>query len=305
VCPAPAPKLPRTVLTASLARELQGWFMQNPSAIADQCSSNPTGEIIMNKLLTIAGLATLATTFSPVSMAADEKKPDADYTFTSNVALASEYRYRGISQTNFKPAVQGGFDFAHKSGFYLGTWASNISWIGDQNLGASGSMEWDWYGGYKAAFDDFGLDVGGLYYYYPGKYPSTWSAVYSKPDTFELYVAGSWKWISLKYSYGVTDIFGNKDSKGSGYTDLTANYDLGDGWGIVGHVGYQYIPGTTGRASSDASYTDWKLGVTKDFGIVAVGLSYIDTNAKNSFYTNMYNSDLGKGTALLTFSKTF
>lgn len=260
----------------------------------------------MKKLLTIAGIASLAATFSPVSLAADEAKPEAsEHTFTGNLGFASEYRYRGISQTNFKPALQGGFDYGHASGFYLGTWGSNVSWIGDQRLDATGSLEWDWYGGYKTTIDDVTLDVGGLYYWYPGKYPSKWAASYSKPDTFELYVAGTYKFVTLKYSYGLTDIFGNKDSKGSSYTDLTANYELGEGWTLVAHAGYQYIPGTTGRSASDASYADWKLGVTKDLGVATVGLSYIDTNSKKAFYSNPTGTDLGKGTALLTVTKAF
>src|ERR1700694_2456994 len=56
--------------------------------------------------------------------------PEPDWTFTGNVGLFSQYVFRGLTQTNEKPAVQGGFDLGHKSGFYAGTWASNISWIG-------------------------------------------------------------------------------------------------------------------------------------------------------------------------------
>ena len=88
--------------------------------------------------------------------------------------------FRGISQTNEKPAIQGGFDVGHKSGFYVGTWASNISWLSDGNPDVSASMEWDFYGGYKWALPaDFVLDLGVLYYWYPGTYPSG----YIKPNT--------------------------------------------------------------------------------------------------------------------------
>jgi len=92
--------------------------------------------------------------------------------FTGNFTLASEYLYRGIAQTRGKPAVQGGFDYAHPSGFYVGTWGSNISWLTD--AGASGaSLELDVYGGYKGAInDDLGYDVGVLTYNYPGTYPA-------------------------------------------------------------------------------------------------------------------------------------
>src|SRR6266498_1225542 len=85
---------------------------------------------------------------------------------TGNVGLFSQYVFRGITQTNEKPAVQGGFDLGHKSGFYVGTWASNISWISDYTPGVSASLEWDFYGGYKGSLPaDFGYDLGVLYYY--------------------------------------------------------------------------------------------------------------------------------------------
>ena len=101
----------------------------------------------------------------------------------------------------------------------------------------------------RRAFGDFGLDVGGLYYYYPGSTATPLSNSNSKNlsatssgtvNNGELYIAGSWKFITLKYNYAVTDYFSLPDSKGTSYLDLSANYDLGDGWGIQGHVGHLY-----------------------------------------------------------------
>ena len=97
--------------------------------------------------------------------------PTPDYTLTANVGLFSQYVFRGIAQTAGQPAVQGGFDCAHSSGFYLGTWASNISWLEDFGLYNRSSLEWDFYGGYKNTFpgsEDWTYDVGLYYYYYPG-----------------------------------------------------------------------------------------------------------------------------------------
>src|SRR5689334_16407536 len=96
--------------------------------------------------------------------------PTPENALTANVGIFSEYIFRGISQTAGKPAVQGGFDYAHSSGFYLGTWGSNISWLEDFGLYTRSSLEWDFYGGYKSNFpgsDDWNYDVGTLYYYYP------------------------------------------------------------------------------------------------------------------------------------------
>jgi uncharacterized protein (TIGR02001 family) len=264
----------------------------------------------MSQALLMAGVIGLPMTATP-AMAEDaaQAAPASPHTFTGNVTLASEYIYRGIGQTNRKPAIQGGFDYAHASGFYLGTWASNVSWLSDTGTpGLSNSMEWDFYGGFKNTFGggDFNYDVGVLQYYYPGTYPSG----VNNPDTTEIYGAIGWKWVSLKYSDVVSNhIFGfgtatdpNGSTRGSGYLDLSANYDLGNGWGVLGHVGHQKI-----KDFSDASYTDWKVGVTKDVGFGTVGLSYVDTNAKGNTgepYHNAFGKDLGAARVVLTFSKT-
>lgn len=249
--------------------------------------------------------------------------PASPHTFTGNVGLASEYLYRGIAQTRGKPALQGGFDYAHASGLYVGIWGSNITWIGDAVAGASAGIELDVYGGYKGSFGgDWGYDLGVLTYNYPGS-GKTAGGTILKQDTTELYGAVSWKWLTLKYSHSTTALFGwskttNALSKtrGSGYLELNAAYDLGDGWGINGHVGHQRVKG-----NGPASYTDWKIGGTKDLGFGTVGLAYSTTNAHDSCTgnaattardvycyvnndgTNAYSA--GKGRVLLTFSKSF
>lgn len=261
------------------------------------------------KFLALAVGAALASPL--VAVAADA--PASPHTFTGNVTLASEYLYRGIAQTRGKPALQGGFDYAHSSGLYAGIWGSNISWIGDATAGASASLEVDIYGGYKGAItDDLGFDVGVLTYNYPGSGKPSGNA---KPDTTEIYGALSWKWLTVKYSRSTGSLFGwtqpdGDKTKGSGYLELNAAYDMGDGWGISGHVGHQKVKGF-----SNASYSDYKVGVTKDLGFGTVGLAYSDTNAKancaagdaycfvNAGSGNTY--DAGKGRVLLTFGKTF
>lgn len=233
-----------------------------------------------------------------------------EHTFTGNLSLVSEYRYRGISQTNAKPAVQGGLDYGHASGLYLGTWATNVSWLSDGGAGAvSNSLEWDFYGGYKGSAGPIGYDLGVLYYYYPGTYP----AGFTSPNTTELYVAGTWQMLTLKYSHSLSNLFGFVDSKGAGHLDLSGNFDLGSGVTLTAHVGRQVVPsGTVGgvpvRAKSDCSYTDWKLGVAKELVGLNWGLAYVGTNAKGDAgecYRNAYNRDLGKGAVLLSVGKTF
>ena len=256
---------------------------------------------MMKALIAAAGFASVLGTLSTNALAQD-KKAESPHTFTGNIGLVSEYRYRGIAQTDFAPAVQGGFDYSHANGVYLGTWASNVSWLADTGL-ANNSLEWDFYGGYKRSFGDFSVDAGLLQYYYPGRY-SAWVAAGSpKPHTLEAYVAGGWKMFTLKYSHSLSDTFGFADSKGSNYLDLSANFELPQGFTLGAHVGHQKIK--TSLVGVDCSYTDWKVGLSKEIVGVTVGLAYVDTNANANCYTNYRGKDLGRGAAILSVSKTF
>jgi uncharacterized protein (TIGR02001 family) len=260
----------------------------------------------MKKLIAAAGLAALTVTLPSLSVAQD-KKEASPHTFTGNVGFASEYRYRGITQTTAKPALQGGFDYSHASGFYLGTWASNVSWLADQSTTAapvSNSLELDLYGGYKGAVGDLGYDVGLLQYLYPGSYPKG----FTKPDTLEAYVAGTWKMLTLKYSYSLSDTFGYASSKGSSYLDLTGNFELPAGFTLVAHVGQQAIAAGAGRAKADCTYTDWKLGVTYNLKGWVFGAAEVDTDADDDWYYtggSKGNRDTGSATAVVSVGKTF
>jgi uncharacterized protein (TIGR02001 family) len=273
-----------------------------------------------SKLLNSLILAALAV--PGVVMAADAPPPPP---VTGNVALVTNYLYRGISQTAGKPAIQGGFDYLHSSGFYIGAWGSNISWISDAATtagvvgggapvsGASGaSLELDTYLGFKNSFaTDFSYDVGFLRYNYPGYYaPGA-----TKADTNEVYGLIGWKWITLKYSHSLGDTFGVKDASGSSYIDLSASYTLeGSGVTLGAHYGQQKFKGSTADAlkastptSLDPSYTDYNVSVSKDFGGYVVGLKYSSTDAeKGGFYSLTQAdgtvTDLGKGTAVLSVS---
>jgi uncharacterized protein (TIGR02001 family) len=265
---------------------------------------------------------TLAQTAAPAAAPA----PASPHTFTGNMGLFTEYRFRGISQTFKQPAIQGGFDYSHESGFYVGNWNSNV------NSGAGfpgGSIEMDFYGGWKKTWGDWGLDVGAIYYYYPGTdanatnfpaNPRNGKMHTGGVHNTEVYLGGSWKWISLKYYRAVSDYFSLPDTDGSHYWDLSANYDMGNGWGLVGHVGNFTLRNwdNGGGDIQKGSYTDWKLGVTKDLGGWILGASYIDTNAKGSCSGNVGfycfgNSasgatkfkDASNGTLVLSVSKTF
>lgn len=209
-----------------------------------------------------------------------------DGPFTANVGLVSDYAYRGWSQTDERPALQGGFDYAHDSGLYAGVWGSNVSWLSDASPNVSNSLELDLYGGYKGTIGAIGYDVGLLQYYYPGSYPKG----FNSPNTLEGYVGLSWEFLSFKYSYAFTDLFGYDKSDGSQYYDLGAAVDVGGGFTLAAHVGYSDIKGQD-------DYTDWKLGVTKEFGGFNFGLHYVDTDVNNA--------DLADERVILSIAKSF
>lgn len=224
--------------------------------------------------------------------------PAAVFTTSANVGLSSQYVFRGLTQTNEKPALQGGFDVSHESGLYAGVWASNISWISDANPAASASMEADLYAGFRFPVADWlSGDVGILHYAYPGSFPDG----FTDADTDELYVGLDAKWIALKYSYSLGNTFGAADTHGSGYIDLTAAHALVAGISGVAHVGRQHYTGTN---SSLLSYSDWKLGLTRDFSGYALGAFYTGTNAAGAGYT-VKGRNLGRDKFVLSVSHTF
>jgi uncharacterized protein (TIGR02001 family) len=286
-------------------------------------------------------LAVASILVSPLAFAEDAPAPASPLTF--NVGVVSDYLFRGVSQTHGKPALQGGVDYAFDSGFYVGAWASNITWVKDW-LG-KGSTEIDVYGGYKGAFanPDFTYDVGYITYNYPGHGGAT--SGLANPNTQEVYVGLGYKWLSAKYSYATSSHFigwygsgtttnginvvNDEKTRGSSYLELNANYDMGDGWTAIGHIGHQKVKNITANTGywagfENADYTDWKIGVSKDVGFGTVTLAYSDTNAKgtcssgggtsaycwgnNGSQTALPNSgfrDAAKGTAVLSFLKTF
>lgn len=264
----------------------------------------------------ILSLSVAAALLAPALVSAQTPAPaPAPSPLTGNAGLFTQYIFRGLTQTGGKPAFQGGADYAHSSGAYMGTWMSNISWLADTRTGAGAtlytesSLEWDFYGGYKGSFaGDFGYDVGLLQYYYPAT--RVGGAV--NPNTLEVYGAISWKWLSAKVNYSVTDrTFAVVDSFGTYYLDLTATYPVTDTINLVGHFGIQKFKGTTpGTGSNDsfASYKDWKFGAT--YGLPqswTLGVYYTGTDmttTQEAFYT-IAGRKIGKDTVTAYLQKTF
>lgn len=247
-------------------------------------------------LIAVAGFLAIANTATAQTTVA--KAADPDWTFSANLGVVSDYRFRGLMQSNGKPAVQGGFDINHSSGFYVGNWNSSISWLSDSDPDVSSNVEMDFYAGYVHTISEgFTLDVGLLHYYYPGSYPGG----FNDPDTTEAYIGVGYGPMSFKYSHALSDLFGAPDSKNSQYYDLGVAVPTGI-WGLDlnAHVGYQKI-----RNMDDGSYTDWSLGLSRQFDRFTVSLTYVDTNADRDLYTNSRGKYMGKGVAVLGLSASF
>ncbi len=214
----------------------------------------------------------------------------ADLAF--NAGAVTDYRYRGISQSRLKPALQGGVDFS-QGGLYLGVWASSIKWIKDAGGGAS--TEIDLYGGYKGALSkDVAYDVGVLTYQYPSHDLAT------STNTTELYGALSFGPATLKYSHSVSNLFGFADSKNSGYLDLSASFDVGGGVSLTPHLGYQKV-----AKNGDYSYTDYSLTASMDVAKgVTLSAALVGADTKSIGGAKAYASpanmkDLGKAGVVL------
>ena len=234
----------------------------------------------------IALLAASAATVAALAVPAVSFAADSSVSF--NASVVTDYRYRGISQTRLKPAVQGGVDFT-AGAFYLGGWASTIKWIKDG--GGDANVEIDLYGGYKGEISKgLGYDIGLLTYQYPsnGLNPSA--------NTLEIYGAVTAGPVTAKYSHSTTNLFGFANSKGSGYLDISATFDMG-GFAVTPHIGRQTVKNNGGF-----SYTDYSLAISKEVAGITWSATLVDTSTPA--YTGA-GKDLGKSGIVLGAKMAF
>lgn len=247
-------------------------------------------------------------------VAAPTAETGSSWTVTSNIGFVSDYYFRGVSQTWHKPAVQGGFDLTHSSGFYAGAWGSNIS----PNTYPDANAELDLYAGYNgtiSSVEGLGYTAGLYGYFYPGgswkKYNYQGVANQTPQggrwDTYEANVGLSYKWLSAKASFTLGDWFGAEKktgfdggTSGTSYIELNAAYPLPiGGLTLVGHVGHLNVTGkldlTVSSSMNTANednpdYTDYKIGLSKSFTIAKsegwnAGLYYVGaSNGGNNGY---------------------
>jgi uncharacterized protein (TIGR02001 family) len=206
---------------------------------------------------------------------------------------------------------------------------SNVSWYSDQNagtvaapvaLGNSSNLEWDFYGGWKRTFrDNWNVDVGAIRYWYPGTYDNV--GAYRKPHTTELYGAVGYRWLTLKYSKAVSEYtFGTNESRGASYLDLSATIPVGVGLSLLLHAGHQRYPnkantgyfGASGGDNTFYSYTDYRVGVSKEWEKFTFALAWTSANSKatapdgqTTAYRNVYGENIGGSRVAATVTRGF
>ena len=230
----------------------------------------------MKKSLLVLSLASL---FGAAAQAADAPAVATNFSLTTN------YKFRGQDQGNNKPALQGGFDYAHSSGFYVGNWNSSIGFT-------DAGIEMDFYGGFKGELaKGFGYDVGVLQYAYPSL---------SAANTTELYAALSYSIASVKYSRTVSSkYFATPEGKNTGYWDLSANYEVAKNLTLNAHAGFTQFSGGAQSFGAVKNYTDYKLGATYDVGSgFSLGGAVVGATKKD-FY-----GDINKARVILTLTKS-
>jgi len=216
------------------------------------------------------------------------------HSFSGSLAVVSDYRFRGLSQTFKRPAVQGGVEYAHVSGLYAGSAISNIS----DAVFPGGDVELDLYGGYRFNLTpDVDVDAGIVRYYYPGTDVDS--------NATEVYVGGSYKWFSVKYSHAITNFFALNDTEDSNYLELGASFEVAEKTTLGFHAGHQRI-----HNHGDLDYSDYGIALERDFGFATIGFSIVGTNADRALFT--YSNAAGtksrniSGTgAVLSISKSF
>ncbi len=244
--------------------------------------------MLYKQLLPAAVAASLLVGASTSAMAEPE--------ISANVSLVSDYRFRGISQTNSDPAIQGGFDLGFENGIYIGTWGSSVDFGGNY-----GSLELDGYAGWAMeTAEGVGFDVGYAYYGYPGDHD-----VPEDGDYQEFY--GSVSYVGLTGGIHYSDDFYAKTGE---YFYYYAEYSLGlemlglpEGWALDFHVGYNDFEDKEFLSNDKDSYTDYSVTLSASYFGVDLGVAYVGTDLDGDDYWDA--NSLVDDTVVFSVSKSF
>jgi uncharacterized protein (TIGR02001 family) len=232
--------------------------------------------------------------------------------FSGNVALTTDYRFRGISQGDRSPAIQGGFDLETESGFYVGTWASNVTF-------SAAAIEVDIYGGFGGEIvEGTSYDVGVAYYAYPESDSVDLDGISNRDlDYLELYGSVSFGDATLGMQYS-PDYFYETDTYFYLYGDYS--FALAENWSLDLHyglnifdseevgadfgIGQCFTTNAGGECTSgtEDTYSDWSIGVSTSAAGLDFGLQYIDTDLDDRDCFG--GTKLCDATAVFTVSKS-
>jgi len=236
------------------------------------------------KLKTISTLCFAASTMLVASSAMAWES--GDHSTSASVALSSDYVWRGYSQTEEEAAISGSFDYAHASGFYAGTWASNVDFSDDA------SIEIDVYAGFGGEFGESGIsyDLGVLRYIYDGE----------DYDWNEFYGSVGYSFFSLGVAYS-SDVYGS-DEDGI-YYSLGFDYDLPANFALSAGVGYYDYDTAVYGAGNPDSAVDYRIGVSKELAGFGFDVTYYDTDSDGE---TLYNGtdEVADGRVVFTISKS-
>lgn len=249
-------------------------------------------------LLAAAAGALLA----PAMHAEEPPAPALATTFT--LAAVSDYKPRGISQSHNRPALQGGADLVHASGFYGGLWFYTIE-ILRETCKATGttcgrSVELDLYGGYRTEVAAGAtIDVGLIRYQYPGNDLDR-APGFVNANTTEAYLGGGLGPVSVKLSHSLTTFGGFPASRGSSYGEVNLAQPIGDGWTLNAHLGRQVL-----RNNAVFNATDYRLGIGKTFASgFGASLTFNGSNADRTAWT-ANGRYWGRDTVVLALQQVF
>ncbi|MDQ3565181.1 MAG: TorF family putative porin [Pseudomonadota bacterium] len=225
---------------------------------------------------------------------AQEESP---HVAAGSVALATDYLFRGISQTDNSPSVQGSLEYNYTPwGIYLGAWASNVD-----NATSDGEIEIDWYGGFRGEFSDTGIgwDLGAIYYHYPGDDERLAQPL--EADYVEAKAGLSYKFLGVPFEpatsatvYWSPDYY--RETGDAVYLDGSLGLSLPYGLGLGFHVGYQDVDDL-------GDYIDWRVGLSRE--VLGFGLDVSYWNAENEPSFCGVGSEQCGGTVLGTISRKF
>lgn len=267
----------------------------------------------MRNTASIFTLAAIAISSGVHQAAAAQEAAKGPISLSANVAFATDYRFRGVSQTENDFAVQGGFDASHDSGFYVGSWASNLSGWG--TFGGS-NTELDLYGGYKTEFSAVTVDGGVIWYVFPsGADNTSYGEIYA---SLAHALGPAEVKIGANYAFKQSALSLNGSKEDNIYIYGEAGADIsGAPLSVTAHLGYS--DGNPGAgpngwvASPTGEYLDWSLGVSLalPWGPIALSATYVDTDISKSeaaafqLINSGYRYGIGKATGVFAITAEF